>query len=546
MINKLINEKEVGYYLLIGGIFVLFLSLRIFALGNTVLFEDYDSLGYLEVMKIILQGDLEGVVDLNPSRTPGYGIFGAFFSLPGWGVEFGARLTSLFFSSLVFLVLVGIGKHIARPWETSIGLLLISISPPLISHSVAVLSEPTYIALIYLGLWVFWGQCKNPVVGKAAVLGVIFGFAFLTRTEGFLYLLVMPFLQGVSTYWFRRNTWSLKHLISWSLVFILCFGAIAAPQIWRVSEKMGSWAINGRQVWMAVLNNPDARYYHEKIKGLDYSPAEVNISYLYTHPEEVPPRTHLSLIAHLKNFIVNFNELNQEKLGILLGPMCLIAFGIGLLSLFQSGFRFEASLILAFIALNLLAPLLHNVVIRHILVIAPLMCLVAGIGIVHASEVLVGRFEKYSTAQYVLPVLFLLAIVTAWVVPLFKAFNPADSNKEYSLIELREPLRILKDIAGNELGRVPIIVAERGYLTYFLGGTRLPLPYASYQSLVRYFELNKAEFLYFTHKRLRDRNWPFFKEFTNGHALADFTLVYAGADTSGEKVELYRFRNDKT
>ena len=183
MTKKWPNKTEVGVYLLFGGILVIFLCLRVFAWKNTVLLEDLDSLGYLEMVKIILHGDLEGLINLNPDYTAGYGLLGAFFSLPGWGIEIGARLTSLFFSCLVFLALLGIGKHIARTWEVAFGLLLLSFSPILISHSFAVLSEPAYLGLIYLSWWLFWGQYKDPGVGKAALLGITFGFAFRAILE---------------------------------------------------------------------------------------------------------------------------------------------------------------------------------------------------------------------------------------------------------------------------------------------------------------------------------------------------------------------------
>jgi hypothetical protein len=546
MFKICLSKNNLNACLLWGSILILFLCLRIFTWKNTVLFEDLDSLGYLEMMKIIFRGDLEGLINLNPDYTPGYGILGAFFSLPGWGVEIGARLTSLFFSSLVFLALLGIGKHIARSWEIAFGLLLISFSPILISHSIAVLSEPAYIGLIYLGLWLFWGQYKDPVVGKAALLGIIFGFAFLTRTEGILYLLFIPLLQGVCTYWVGRNTRSLKHLISWSLVYILCFGALAAPQIWRVSEKMDTFAINGRQVWMAILNNPDGKSYLEKLKALDFSPSETNIQYLRVHPEKLPPSADLDLYLVAYKAFSNFTILSQTSLGKLLGPLCLIAFAFGLLSLYRSGYALEAFLILAFIAIGLVGPFMHNVDLRHILIIAPMMCLVAGIGIVFVSEELVRNYDRNSMVHYGLPVLFLFAVVATWALPLRNVFNPADYNRDYSPAELREPLRILNNIAENELRRAPIVLAQRSYIAYFLEGPRFDIPYTNYQGLVKYCELNEVEFIYFSHRQISHHKYPFFEDFTSGHALADLALVYTGVDAYGEKVELYRFRNSKT
>lgn len=543
MLQKYLDKKEIGVYLFIGGTFVLFLFLRVIAWKNTVLFEDYDSLGYLEVMKVILQGDIAGIRSLKPEYTPGYGFWGAFFSLPGWGVEIGARLTSLFFGGLCFLALLGIGKHVGWSWGVAFGLFLVSINPTLLSNSIAVLSEPTYVGLVYLGLWLFLQQRKAPGVGSAVFLGIIFGFVFLTRTEGILFLLFIPFLQIVATYWSGKNILPLKSLVVWCFIYILGFAMLAGPQIWRVSEKMGSLAINGRQNWMAVLNNPDGKSYKEKIHGLDFSPSEVNIVYLGSHSDELKSAENMNIYIPISKAIWNFSDLTQNRLGILLGPMCLIAFGFGLLSLYKSGYTFELFLFLAFLAESLVGPLLHNVAIRHILVIAPMMCLIAGIGIIYVTKVLVGTDRQYAAVFNLFPLIFLFGTATGWAVPIKQALNPPNYNREYSLAELREPIHILRNIADNELGRAPVVIAEKGYVAYFLGASRLPLPYSSYENLVKYCELNKVGFFYFVDKRIRESNFPFYKDFTSGRALADFTLLYSGVDAYGEKVELYRFKN---
>jgi hypothetical protein len=376
-------------------------------------------------------------------------------------------------------------------------------------------------------------------------VGFTFGFAFLTRTEGILYFLFIRFLQGMCTYWFERNIRSLKPLISWSLIYILCFGAIAVPQIWHVSEKMGTFAINGRQAWMAILNNPDGKSYGEKIKGLDFSPAKTNIEYLRVHPEELPSNANLNLRAHVSTVLDNFNVLYQNTLGILLGPLCLIAFAFGLLSLYQSGYAFEAFLILVFIGVSLVGPFMHNVDMRHVLIIAPIMFLVAGIGVVYASEAFAGKYEKKYIVQYSFLAFFLFAMIAVWVMPLRNTFRQTHYNRDYSLATLKEPLRILKNIAENELGRAPNVLAQRSYIAYFLGGTRLDLPYTDYQGLVKYCELNEVEFFYFSHRQIREGKYPFLVAFTSGSALADFALLHTGLDDYGEKVELYRFRNGK-
>ena len=535
--------------LTIGVIFALFLCLRIVTWHNTVLYEDLDSVGYMGTMKLYLQGDLQGIINQNPDRTAGYPLMGALMSLPGWEVETGARLASLFFSSLVFFVLIGIGRQCgSSPLEVASGLFILAFTPVLIALSISILSEPTYIGLIYVGWWLFWIQYKELKLEKAALLGLTFGFAFITRTEGILYLAMIPLLQGIYTFFFDEKARSLKKYIAWSLIYVLCFAAIAAPQIWRVSHKMGSFALNGRQAWIAVLDAPSDKSFREKLSGLDYSPGEVNISYLRTHPEEWPSTGKQDLLGRIKASILNFHTLYNRDLSILVGHFSLMAFGVGLLAVYQSGRRFETFLVLAIIGVNLIGPLLLSpkYIFRHIWIIAPIICLVAGVGVVYASRIIVECHKKFLRWQYLALGSFLCAMILAWVVPLKTTLKPSDFKAEYSLRELQEPIRILKEIGEKELGRPPRVIAERDFIVFLLGAPRIPLPYTDYQGLVRYCELNNVEFLYLVHRRVRQEGYPFFQAFTNNQALKNFSLVYSGVDAYGEKVELYRIVHYET
>ena len=96
-------------------------------------------------------------------------------------------------------------------------------------------------------------QYSAPTVASGALLGLIFGLSFLDRTEGILYLAFIPFVQVVH-YWFTRDrSYSSRQLVRWGATFIAVFVLLAAPQVWRVSRRMGGFAINGRQAWALFL-----------------------------------------------------------------------------------------------------------------------------------------------------------------------------------------------------------------------------------------------------------------------------------------------------
>ena len=110
-------------------------------------------------------------------------------------------------------------------------------------------------------------------------------------------------------------------------------------------------------------------------------------------------------------------------------------------------------------------------------------------------------------------------------------------------IELKEPVAIVKKIAENDLLRSPIIAAERAYLSYLTDGRQLYVPYADYEALVKYCQLNNIDFLYLKHSRVN--KYPFFKTFSQNSPPSDFVLLYSGVDAYGGKIELYRFRGNK-
>lgn len=529
------------------GILFIYLVLRAVAWKNTTLLEDHDSVSYLGQIKLFLTFDLQEIINMDPDGTPFYPFFGALCSLPGWSVETGARLCSLLFSSVLFLAVLGIGKQIAKRLAVAIGLLILSFSPVLISLSFSVLTEASYIATIYLGLWFFWTQYKEPKLWKGAILGIIFGLCFLNRTEGILYLAIIPLLQGAHSLFGRQKQYDFKRLTGWTFLFIISFSLLAIPQIWRVSHKMGHLAINGRQVWTLILKNPDGKSYEEKLYGLDLSPSQINLSYVQSHPEvigqfvsKVRPRDYIEIM------VWNYEQLNKEQLGILIGPLGLILFGFGLFALYLAGRHFEAFLVLAFIAFNLVGPLMHNVALRHIAVIAPLMVLIEGIGIVYLSQQLL-EFHKSSFMGKHLPFVFLFVLIGASAprlyVKLFRPpqFNSYFKNPEYSPMDLEEPVSIVQETARNELLRPPVIVARKNYLSYFAAGSPVLLPYTDYEGLVTYSHLNNIDFLFLQHRLLTE--YPFLEAFLKDSSPPDdFLLVYRRKDRYGQNIELYRFQ----
>jgi len=538
-LSKDFKKTKNSFLLVLLCVFLIYLGLRVLAWKNTVLLKT-DSITYLNNIKEFLTFNLQKIIDLDPDSTPFYPFWGALFSLLCGSVETGARLTSLVFSSALFLAVLGVGKKIATQLEVSFGLILLSFSPVLIPLSFSVFTEPSYIATIYLGFWGFWVQYKNPKLWKAALLGVVFGLGFLNRVEGILYIAIIPFFQGVYVFWESQKNQNLKHYVGWCLVFVTCFSLMAIPQIWRVSHKMGTLAINGRQVWSLVLNASDGKSMDEKLFGLNFSPSENNIKYIKSHPKVLnKTESKAGPVDYIKTVVRNFGDLYKNRLGVLIGPLGLIFFGFGIVGLFQSGRRFETFLIFAFITFNLVAPLLHDVVIRHVAIVAPIILLTAGIGIGYVAAVVEKCYVNYQFPKKLLSFIILFCLIGVWIPQLIGAFRPPDRSSDYSLAELIEPISVVKKIK-SELGSVPNITAQRRHFAYFADGNHFYLPYTDYDRLVRYCDLNDIDLVYLKHSRVE--KYPFFQKFLKEDNTPHFTLIYEGLDAYDRKITLYRFR----
>jgi 4-amino-4-deoxy-L-arabinose transferase-like glycosyltransferase len=539
------NLKSKALFL---SIFVVYVVLRLIAWQQTVLVEDHDSLVYLDQIKIFRTFDLEKIISMAGFTTQFYPLSATLLSWPGWSVETSARLCSMLFSSLLFLSVLGIGNRIAGAKGAALGLAILTFSPVLIPFSFSILAEPSYVALIYTGFWVFWTQHESPKFWKAGLLGVILGLAFLTRIEALLNLFAIPLLQGALIFVGHRKEDSLKRFVGWTTVFVLSFSLLVGVQIWRVSHKFGYFAIDERQVWTVTRQTLDGKSYEEQINGLNFSPRQINVDYIRGHPEvQAQFASNASLkeifITSAKTIVLNLNDLSRTKLSILLGPLGLLFFCSGLFALYKSGRPRDGFLVLAFITLNLVGPLLYQVQIRYIAVIAPLMMLVEGMGIVYLSESVGRLWKRAHERENTVCFGFLLILLATSALPLYWFYtSPRTFNGEYSPESLREPARIVKKIAEKELLRPPILSARKGYLIYYADAKPEALPYTNIQGLARFCELNRVDFLFLEHRLIQ--GYPFLDAFADGKRPAGFALLYRGTDALGGKMELYRFQNN--
>lgn len=526
------------------GILLLFILMRAYAWSNIQVLEDHDSVNYLLLIKTFQNFNLNAIWNSSPDDTFFYPVFGTIFAIPAWSLEFSGRLCSFFFTLGVFFLLITIGEKISNVESVVIALLLFTFNPFYISLSLGVLTEPSYIAIIYLGFYLYLKKYKNPSNSNAIVLGSIFALSFLNRIEGILFLVFIPVFQFIHFLFFRNKEYDFKRYFSWVAIYVFTFSLLISPQIYRVSDIMGTFALNGRQVWSAMIKNPDGKSYEEKKHGLDYSPKQINLKYLQSHPDAYQQlKSSENIKEILSLFMQEVSNLQQSRLSYLLSSIVLMLFGLGLIYLLWKRLFFEFIIILLFIFASLIPPAMHDVDLRHIAIVAPIMIIVAGIGLVFLSNGIIRNIPNYKFARLLegklsfMMILMVILTSFSWINSTIK--NPT-INVEYSPKDYYEPIRIIKeDVKVNSLIN-PIVVSRKAYFTYMADLPRLDIAFTDYEGLVKYCYLNGITYLFLQYKNLP--GYPFIEQFEN-EKTPSFKVLYHGTDSSGGKIELYKFLN---
>lgn len=528
--------------ILVLGILVIFLSLRIISWSNVSTFEDHDSVSYLNTAKIIESQNWE---KLNSVTTFFYPSLISLFSSFGLKLEAAARFVSLFFSTILFFSLYFIGEKITFRSGTLIGLLIISLSAYLISFSISVLSEPTYIGLVYFGMCLFWYSLDNPKFVIAFLIGLIFGLSFSARSEGIIFIVLIPLLQLIHFIFWRENNNSFSKFLFRVGLFVIGFSIFAIPITTYVSNQMGTFSINGRTAWEGLLKSWDNKSYEEKLQGLDFSPSETNLSYVVSHPAVLNKIDKSnSFYKNLKLFFNNISQLYRYKLSSVVGFLVLVLFGIGVYHFFENYKFKDLFLVLTFIGTILIPPLfLSSYLERHIAIVAPMIMIVSGVGLNELSKLIENSIRNTKFISFlkgkvtIILIAIMLLISISWM---NNSLRHPSTNNEYDPDNYIKPLSILKNDMNSNKTVETKLVARKMYFSYFGNIEGLTIPYTDYSGLLKYCNLNHVSYIFLEYKHLK--KYPFLINFETGEHT-NLICLYNGFDQENNKIELFRLKS---
>jgi len=541
----MINIKPMRESTLVLGLFILFMILRVVAWSQTVLFEDHDSVGYLTAAQAFREFNFEVIWQWYPDLNPAYPIATSLLSFIFGDIEFSARLCSLLFSILLFYSVYKLIRLYFNEIVASIVLLFVSINPVLIKLSFSILTEPMYISICITGLYLFLKQADVANQKYAILLGMLFGISFIARTEGIIFLLVIPFFQSLHFVLIKTRTYNWSRLINWSVIYMLFYCITIAPQIIAVSTKTGEPTLNGRQVWSKILKSSPEKTYAEKIYGIDYDPGKINLAYLQENPdkidESIEPASFNVTLYHMYH---NAGIFLRYELRELLSwfQIFLLPFGIVAIYSQRNNYRklYCGIILIGYAAASMVPPLWHNVATRHIAIITPVLLILVALGIVQITDLikkksLITTFDRKTWA-----ILFSLVLVVAQskdIRPVL-AKQPVQ-NKEYNHEEMQEIARVVRSHIDDTDSKSLVISARKEFIGYFSGMKRVALPYADWNQMKRYWKLNGVHFVLIRRKLLKQH--PIFQneEYLSSND-EDFKLIWTKEDVYGEPIYLYQ------
>jgi len=553
---------------------------------------------FLTAQVVLTEGTTYVTIARNLAAGRGYvGILGVrdFFVPPlyplliaalvrlGFDAIWAGRLLSLILGALLPLPLYWLTREMSgRRVAGLFASLLLAFHPLLIIYASRVWSETTYSFLLWCGLWCAWAALRRGKWIAAALAGLCFGAAYLTRQEGVIYFAVFLVLLIAAWAWKReqggqncflppRDAVTLQQIVIASVAFAL----LAAPYVLWLSGQAGRWMWETKSVpnFVTAQRMAAGMSYTEAAYGLT-SAGEPAGPFLFRdellrHP---PGDGDLPLSIRLRGALSGL----RDEAGLLLvnigSPLAMVLALFGLLAghwdverLRQRGLAllFLAALLfllptmakpLAVLALlgvswrawdryslarigflfAFLLPtatvvsLVPRVYTRYLTPMTGYVALWGGSGLAAGyrwiREAWSGR-PRWASVASLLLMLLAMAIVVHSIQGGLLALRPPRMVLDMDQRRAGEWLAAYDPSPGKR------IMSVHSQLPFYAGGVHVPMPYAEPGLVQRYAEAQGVDYVVISPRKLRSR--PPLEPWTRGEAIPEeWQLVYRDAETS--------------
>lgn len=475
-------------------LFLLALFVRLYFLSYPKIIES-DGVIYTRLAESLIKG--EGFIDLDGGKStiirPLYPILIGVTDKIIHNLEVSGRIISIFFGSLIPLMIYLISKDIFERKTAILSAIFIAISPITASASIEVMTEAVYTFVISSGILCLYYALKKGVNFKFFIAGFIWGLSYLTRPEGIGYLilclLLVIFVNFIKASLGRRIIFA-----SWFI-----FGAFFTvfPLLIYLRISFGTW-----------IPSPEIRY--------------------------LGP---IDLTAYLRNL---YYSLYLREIPSIFSPLLIILFGIGLLRcIFAEGKIKENIYLLSFAFYPFLIYPWNTKILffcRHFTIILPLLYIWVAVGLREFFRLISEVKYERNLRTYFLS--FSIILVLADFMP--RLIAPLKNRDKF--LECPLEYKVVGKWIKENLGKNRLTISPMREIVFYSQARRLGIPkdLNTYAELIRYAKNSNSEYIIID-KRYTAKLYPWLSFLLEEKSMPhELELVYKWDQKPEYKVVVYK------
>lgn len=539
--------------IVIGAIsFRLVLMTKSYAVG-------FDEVNYL---KLAASGHINGLNHvLHTYWSPFYPLAVALFSYMVPNFELAGKLTSVLSSSFIIVPLFFFVKELFDKRTAFGASLLIAFFTYAASFSIYALTEPLYGFVAIAGIIVGWYSLQNKNVILAAITGILFGMAYLTRPEGLGFILTFV---GVTVVVLLAQLIRRSRLTSYLLILLISaagFVAVSIPYLLYLKGETGQWTISTKgaanQQGEIYAKNQDqfSEDPHHSLSGDNKRLLQDDIYHLGTFlnaiQEDSDASIEISKSAFLEKVFENYYKIITEDLTKVLTVPLLLLLGIGLFVVPWLKKRTQVNLyLLAFIGFFwfVLIPAFH-ITLRYFVPLIPISLIWVALGanrvidwLSETLEINLGVMRKRVPVKIVSHALVILLIVGASVLPEFGKHmrKTMDSTNEWDpCIEQKKAGLWLKEHGVKK----PVIMAKNHAVSFYAGNYEIKesvtIPHNSIDRMLEYAKYRGVNYIVLNDRYRED--YPTLEYLLEQKDIPPrLKLVYFDKENNGLRTVIYQ------
>jgi len=464
---------------------------------------------------------------------PVYSFIVGLFDLVVHDLERSLRLVSVVFSTATVGVVYLFARSLFGRRGGIVAALFCAFLPFLHSMSGIDIIEPTFGFFLSLAALFCWHCYQRKSVSLAFISGLLFGIAYLSRSEGFISWFAMLVFLAVGLLKDVRSG-DLKLFVRVLLPFIIGFVLLFAPYMIYLHAETGIWQLSGKsglntQVIREYLGKApsDQKFRLDATGGFDSGKQESLIRLVKEDPE-----------LFINNVLKNCKALPIALAGALTWYLLLAALAAFFCTAWHGSFLLARAVLVA-ICSPIVIYLLFFVQPRGLYPYVAFLCIWAGGGVALLDKVKPLVWRRWSVS------LAIAACLSAYFV--YLDYPRAKPPYHYEQDGARQDDKHIGQRLKKMLPPDAVLMTRSGRIAFYAEKPMIIPPQESYGEIIAYAYKNKVTHLVVTPQlmNMRPQLEPLFGPLVNpGTPFVpppDLKLIYAGEESGGLPYLVFQF-----